>query len=212
MISYNTNVEKLARMNNRFFIKLESLDNELRLHDGLNDSLHFGRLFDEYGFLIDDSFNSAIIDIEGLSKLPGAIVVAEAGMGKSFVMKCIYDNFPSENSLFLEPMLFSNNMQEFENELIGNDDKQHIIIDGLDENTDVIPLLIRLKKMLLIKTNLIFSSRNIKEIKLLKERLNLPVYALLPLSRELVILLAQEAKIDGSVFFDCVKQKGLSSI
>ncbi len=197
-------------MNNRFLIKLASLENELSLLDTHFGAFHFGCLLDEFGFCVGNACNSTLIDIEALQKLPGAIVIAEAGMGKTFVMKCIKNSFPVENSLFLEPILFQNDLHGFNREL--NNDKQHIIIDGLDENADVIPSLIRHKEILLEKTNLIISSRNIKEVKSLQERLKLPVYVLLPLSQELVIQLAQEAEIDGPGFLDCVKQKGLTSI
>ena len=198
-------------MNNRYFIDINSLKNELSFQDNPLNSFHLERFLDEYGFLLENSLNSNLIDLNKLKSLHLAIIVAEAGMGKSYIMEYFKNSFPKETIIFIEPILFQNDILGFEQALISNKNTQIILIDGLDENPSIIPLLIRKLPSLSSKYQIILSSRIIKEIKSLQEKLNLPLYALLPFSQKMIIQLSQQEDINGKEFLDCIKQKGLSS-
>ena len=198
-------------MNNRYFIKLDAVDNEYSLYESPRESKCWGRLLDEYGFLMEDSYNSELIDIEKLKNLPGAIIVAEAGMGKSYITKEIMNIIPEDECMYIEPCLFTSNPQALETEF-AQSNWQYLLVDGLDENPNIVSILIRNFTSYVNGKHIFLTSRSIQQLKPLHERLNLPVYILLPFSENTVRQIAQDEEIEGNQFLFCVKQKNLSNI
>lgn len=199
-------------MNNRYFINIGFANEELSAQESPIESIHWGRYIDEYGFLIENPYNSELIDLSQIKRLSAAIIVAEAGMGKTYILKEIKNSIPNNELRFLEPCLYAKNLQAFEEIFTQKLNEQYVLVDGLDENEDTIQILIRKIHQLSQGKHIILTSRNIPKLRLLQERLNFPMYVLLPLSEDAIYQMAKDEKIDGNQFVRTVKQKGLSSI
>ena len=198
-------------MNSRYFIKLDAVDNEYSLDESPWESQCWEQILDEYGFLMEDSYNSELIDIERLKNLPGAIIVAEAGMGKSYIAKEIMNSIPEDECMYIEPCLYTSNPQAFETEFTQSN-WQYLLVDGLDENPNIVSILIRKLSSHVNGKHVFLTSRSIQQLKPLQKRLDLPVYILLPFSENNVRQIAQNEEIDGNQFLSSVKQKNLSYI
>ena len=198
----------------RYFIAREHVDKAL-VHSGEFYYRFFSEeLLDHNGFFIKNNCNSNLKNVPDILKLPhGAIIVAEGGMGKTFLMETIEKCLGTENVEFIQLPLYQMLSSElFQKLSLIPDTKKYIFIDSLDEARDLIsPLFIKISQ-LIVNKKIIIATRNIKPIEILEKKLDLPVFSLLPLSQDMVLKIAKQNGVDGGDFIQKVINMGLSPV
>lgn len=178
----------------RYFISHDLVDSSLSYSSDISQRLFSTNLLDEYGFFYKNNYNTALLGLNDLASLVGAIIVAEGGMGKSYELRNLEHEFKDDEICFVETIRYLGNPQALGNLITraAENDKTKILIDGLDEVPELIPFLIASLRNLNSQVNIFIASRNIPQLKCVSEELSLPVVALLPFSQTDVIELARE--------------------
>ncbi|MDD6337317.1 MAG: hypothetical protein PUC15_02905 [Lentisphaeria bacterium] len=198
---------------NRFFYELYSPNSPEQSEKHGNRDFYLKGLLDPTGFLKEEIYNPKVKHISEIAELSGAILVAEAGMGKSFVMKYLESQIEEEIQVKFRANDYLNDNYTFGNEIkeIG-EKKEYIFIDGLDENHDAIPTILRTLKQHSSNKRVFLATRGIKELKKICTELSIPVYSLLPLSKTMVQDYAASEGIDAQDFIDTISGRNLPPV
>lgn len=197
----------------RLFIETQFVNTSLVSHKNSSMELFSSDLLDQYGFLQKNDYNPNLKTALDLLKLSGFILIAESGMGKTYVMEQLSRQLPPSSVLSLNAVEFLGTPSEFSEILSNiNNEIKYVFIDGIDENPDLVPVMFRKIPQILTNSQVFISSRNIKEIKAIQDKFSLPVYSLLPLSQENIRQIANEQNIDAHAFLERVIKSGLSPI
>lgn len=194
----------------RFFVRTQDL--EKRLENQPKDILWGdGRLINSMGFL-----NTTIMD--GLKTLPeimkegSAIIIAEGGMGKTFLLDEMQQFYPSEDVLKLDLVLYVNDEGGLKDHIRSANSKKYLLIDSFDEAIQLANCLLNELKSLGGSVHVIFASRGILQLTPFCRQLKWPMYSLLPYSEENVLEIAQKQLPDGDRFLEEVKKKNIGSV
>ena len=194
----------------RFFVMTQEL--ESRLENQPKDILWGdGRLINSMGFL-----NTTIMD--GLKTLPkimeegSAIIIAEGGMGKTFLLDEMEQFYPSEDVLKLDLVLYVNDEGGLKDHIRSANSKKYLLIDSFDEAIQLASCLLKELKSLGGSVHVILASRGILQLTPFCRQLKWPMYSLLPYSEENVLEIAQKQLSDGDKFLEEVKKKNIGSV
>lgn len=199
---------------NRFFIETSLANFGSDFAEDALMRFFTGSLTDQFGFFYNNHYNPNIKNTSDILALRGAILVAEGGMGKTYIMDFFANQVSQNFRLKIAVGEYCGNNADLASELSNiSPDIQYIFIDGVDEAPGVIPTL--LQKLMTIdssRVRLFIAMRNILKLKAFQEKLALPVYSLLPLAKEDVISIARHEKVDEEAFIEKVIQEGLAPI
>ena len=199
---------------NRFFIKMHLADPYSVSAPDASMNYFSSSFTDRFGFFYHNRYNPYLKSASDILSMRGAILVAEGGMGKTYVMNSFADRVPPNASKKIAIGEYCGNSAELSLELSNiPDDVHYIFVDGVDEAPTIIPMLLR--KLTAIdrdRIRLFIALRNIRKLKAFQEILDLPVYSLLPLSQEDVLAIAKHENVDEKAFIEKVIQEGLSPI
>ena len=179
-------------------------------------------LLDENGLLlVSEEFRkySNIIDLDEFSQLPGAILLAEGGMGKTTFMTQLENKFPVgqvhlvELGLFLlDPEALRKNIESFL-QTIKEDSKPAIIFDGLDEAQDLAGAVLRLLGTIPEGVSVWIASRYVESILSIQLKYpELKSYNLAPLSEQNIRELVSHSGLDEDSFLEAAKRQGIVGI
>ena len=195
---------------NRYFI-----ENQL-VNDFLQERAQIlfapGPLLDEFGFLYKSNYNDRIKSLDDITSQGNVMIVAECGMGKTYVMNSLRARLEESKNLYIELANFNEDVNglrlEFEQL---SDDIKYVFIDGLDEASKLLNVLLRIIEHLPREIKFFIASRNIQQIEPIVKSLNLTKYSLLPLTQDNARELAQSEGLDGELFFKEIIKKNLGS-
>ena len=190
----------------RYFIKSEEVASRLESRESWFD----GRVLDASGFLVYSEV-FAFKTLPEIAEEGNAIIVAEGGMGKSFVLREFYKGHEDDIEL-INVVYFESNVPRLESIIDKAADKKYIFIDGLDEASSLCPALIGILKRTKISAHVLLASRSIPELKAFCATLKWAMYSLLPYTRDDVKELCEEANKDFNAFMREVDGHGLGSV
>lgn len=179
-------------------------------------------LVDSNGLLVDFSgspWQANLKDLEQITDIPGGILLAEGGMGKTTFMEQLGD-FLQDRPVHLlklgeyvgDPGGFRT---DFEASLAASRETtdQMVIFDGLDEAPDLAGAVLRQLRRLPESTSVWIASRDVTAIRSIQsEHPELTTFALAPLSETDVRDLANRAGVDGDGFVDAAARQALLPI
>lgn len=181
--------------------------------DNLSLKLFSDDLLDEYGFLRKNKYNQNVKTLSDISELPGMILVAECGIGKSYIIDKLKNKYPQDNYYAISLSMYQGDASGLIENITNISSKiKYVFIDGIDEATELIVPMLRSLSKQPSAYQLFIASRNIPQIKTIQSQLSLPIYSLLPLSRENVLQIAEEHNVNGTAFIEKVISKGLSPV
>ena len=152
-------------------------------------------------------------------ELPGGILLAEGGMGKTTFMEQLRDSL-QDRSVHLfklgeyvgDPGSFSKDLQ-VSLTASASCARQAVLLDGLNEAPDLAGSVLRNIRQLPASTLVWISSRDVAAIRAIQlERPELTTYSLAPLSERDLRTLAAEAAVDADEFMHAVARQGLLPI
>ena len=176
-------------------------------------------LLDSNGLLVDFSgspWQANLKDLKQITDIPGGILLAEGGMGKTTFMEQLRD-FLQDRPVHLlklgeyvgDPAGFRTDLEArlaTSRETTG----QMVIFDGLDEAPDLAGAVLRQLRQLPGSTSVWIASRDVTAIRSIQsERPELTTFALAPLSETDVRDLANRAGVDGDAFVDAAARQGI---
>ena len=175
------------------------------------DVFHYSYLLDRHGFFIEREYNQYATNISDLLGKSKIMIIAESGMGKTYVMDYLAKQFGKESLLDIDAVNYLKHISSLDSVFDSNKEKEIVIIDGIDENPDIISFL-RQRREMLEKKKLFMASRNIGNLHNLCQELELEIYLLLPLSISAIKAYAKKGGVNESQFVDTIIKKGLSPI
>ena len=190
----------------RYFIKSDEVASRLESRESWFD----GRVLDASGFLV----YSELFDFKTLPEIVedgNAIIVAEGGMGKSFVLQ-EFRKAHADDVELINVVYYDKNATGLEDKLEGAADKKYIFIDGLDEASSLCATLIGILQQVKISAHVLLASRSISELKAFCAALKWPMYSLLPYTRDDVKELCEEKRRDFEAFMLEVEGHGLGGV
>ena len=174
-------------------------------------------VLDDNGLLITYEYfqETKLIPVQDLKDMPGGIILAEGGIGKTTFVKQL-NVLLGEQSKMFELGLYSadpSSLKEEIDKFILNytDNKTPVIImDGLDEAPDLSGILIRILRIHNSDAVFWLTSRDIPEIRRIQdENRALNTYSLAPLSVDGIKNMAAENNIDQEYFVKTSYEKGV---
>ncbi len=177
---------------------------------------------DSNGLLVSSSgslWHEKLIGSCNAVELPGGILLAEGGMGKTTFMEQLRDSL-QDRSVHLfklgeyvgDPGSFT---KDLEASLTASAScaRQTVLLDGLDEAPALAGAVLRKIRQLPGSTSVWISSRDIAAIRAIQaERPKLATYSLAPLSETDVRTLAGQAAVDADEFMHAATRQGLLPI
>ena len=171
--------------------------------------------------LISESYRkyTSLISLEEFAKLPGAILLAEGGMGKTTFMQQLKNQFPKGRAHLVELGRYSGDPTGLREDIrpfiqtASNSSAFAFIFDGLDEAVDLSGAVLRLISEFPQTSTIWIASRDVSAIRPLQSELsNLKTYSLAPLSEQNIRELAVDNGIDGDSFLKAVYLQGIAGI
>ncbi len=160
-----------------------------------------------------------LIGLNDVVKLPGGILLAEGGMGKTTFMEQLKDLLHGQPVHLFKLWKYGGDPVGFRTAFEANltassgDVAQTLILDGLDEAPDLAGVILRMLSNLSKNTSVWISSRDGIAIRTIQESdTELNSYNLAPLTIEDLHLLATQAGVNGDEFLDAVVSQGLLPI
>ena len=156
-----------------------------------------------------------LIGLNEVVKLPGGILLAEGGMGKTTFMEQLKASLHGQSVHLFKLWEYVRNPGYFEDNLTASsrDEAQTLILDGLDEAPDLAGVILRRLPDLSKNTSVWISSRDGAAIRTRQESgTKLTSYNLAPLTIEDLHVLAKQAGVNGDEFLDAVVSQGLLPI
>lgn len=196
----------------RYLIETEKVDARMVHYERIVSFGDKSGLLDEYGFLRDPRWGLGLKKLDDLVKGSGAVIVAESGLGKTFVAREFAREKGPDSVLFIDVQQFRGDASSLVSEIRGASDKQYVCLDGLDEAQDLAGAVARGLNSLDPAVKRLIFSRGIPELRQFTDVGKLPMYSLLPLSSEDVKALAQERDVEGDAFVSEVIAKSLGPV
>ena len=197
----------------RKFLSSNVADERIASRDG-RFSLFDGRLLDAGGFLIDWDGYKELKTFDEIVRDGHAIIVAEGGMGKSHIQREFCKTLGDKSRYArLELVSSADDVQGLKEAIKdASQDKEYLFLDGLDEAENLAAVLLGMLQGYDGHAHIIIASRGIPRLNLLSERLNWPMYSLLPYSRDDVQELCNEANVDYDAFMRKVDRQNLGGV
>lgn len=164
---------------------------------------------------------NGLIGLDEFSKLPGAIILAEGGMGKSIVLQQLQSRFPDGKSYLIELGLFAGNPVGlgieidscFEISSLSATTKYAMLIDGLDEAPELAGAVLQKLRKLPANVVVWIASRDIEAIRAIQSGFPmLGAYTLAPLTLNDIRELARRSQVDAEIFVAAVLHSGITAI
>ncbi|MDF3130900.1 HEAT repeat domain-containing protein [Kiritimatiellaeota bacterium B1221] len=163
------------------------------------------------------------IGIEKAVDLPGGIIIAEGGMGKTTYLEslCILVQEPTARMYKLgEYISDSNTLGEEITQWVDSLEVgigSTLILDGLDEAPDLAGGIVRKLRTLPESIKIWIASRDVEQIRSIQASLEtratkIRTYRLAPLSRQNLSEFASAQKIEPDAFIDAVEREGVTTI
>lgn len=178
---------------------------------------------DSNGLLVSSSVDlwrqKLLIGPDQAAKLPGGILLAEGGMGKTTFMEQLRDSL-QDRSLPLfklgeyvgDPGAFSNDL-DASLTVSASCISQTVLLDGLDEAPDLAGAVLRKIRQLPDSTSVWLASRDIGAMRAIRsERPDLASYSLAPLSEMDIRTLSCQASVDAEAFLHAALRQSLLPI
>ena len=154
--------------------------------------------------------NIELLNETECSQIPGGILIAEGGMGKSTFMESI--NKTIENARTFRLGEYSGDFSGFSYDLeCLKDQTTSIIFDGLDEAPELAKIILRKLKNRNPAVNIWIASRDIPAASSLKNSLSLNSYSLAPLSLMDIKDMAKAGGLDPKAFLKATQRQGILS-
>ena len=160
-----------------------------------------------------------LIGLNEVVELPGGILLAEGGMGKTTFMEQLKASLHGQSVHLFKLCEYVGDPGGFRIDLEANltdssgNEAQTLILDGLDEAPTLAGVILRMLHKLSKDTSVWISSRDGAAIRTIKEKgPKLTLYNLAPLTIEDLHVLATQAGINGDEFLDAVDSQGLLPI
>ncbi len=180
-------------------------------------------IFLDDGLLVDtpDFTKNALIDLSEASKLPGGILLAEGGMGKSTFMKQLENLFQNDCPLvkLFKIGEYANDPSGLREALDASRTETHpvLLLDGIDEALDLGGPITRYIRDIRCSSDsdtlpIWLASRDCEAIRDICSETKLPIYYLAPLSKENIIELACISDLNGDDFLLAISNCGLTAL
>ena len=194
----------------RYLLANREIDSRLASREGF--SWTDGRILDPTGFLVPPSEFLRLKTLPKVAEEGNAILVAEGGMGKSFILEEFANGDP-ENVEKIALAVFEDDPPSLQTELEAKSScRKYLLLDGLDEAPRLSRTLIRCLRQPGFPARVIIASRSILELKAVCETLQWPVYSLLPYTKDDVQSRCKEEKKDFDAFLRAVEGAGLGAV
>lgn len=171
-----------------------------------------GGLLDEYGFLRNPQWVQGLKTLEDVANERGAVIIAESGLGKSYIARKFAREKGEVAALFIDVQEYRGDSPALVAAIREAQEKQYICLDGLDEAPELANAIARGFGVLSSSVKRLIFSRGIPELRRFTANDALPMYSLLPLTQTDVMSLAKDAHVDGESFFGEVTAKGLGPV
>ncbi len=195
----------------RFLIESHEAASRLEYREG-GYSWFDGRILDANGFLVYSEVFTFLKTLPEIAEAGNAIIVAEGGMGKTFVLDEFQKSLPGDEIAKIDLAFYSNNSQRLEQEIKSAKDKKYLLIDGVDEAVDQCPTLLGTLMRVKPSAHVIIASRSIPQLKALCDCLKWPCFSLLPYTEKDVRELCEADGKDYSIFIREVEGHGLGGV
>lgn len=196
----------------RYLIETSKVDARMVHHEHTFSFGDKGGLLDEYGFLRNPRWLQGLKTLEDVANERGAVIIAESGLGKSYIAREFAREKGDGAVLFVDVQEYRGDSSALVAAICEAQDKQYICLDGLDEAPELASAIARGLGTLSSSVKRLIFSRGIPELRQFTANDVLPMYSLLPLTQTDVISLAQDANVDGESFFGEVTAKGLGPV
>lgn len=162
-----------------------------------------------------------LITLDQFVKLPGAILLAEGGMGKSILMQQLKNRYPNGYAHLIEPAMFKGDPSGLRADLDSflsspaclSSTGIAIIVDGLDEAPELAGTILRCFRGLPATATIWIASRDIAALRsILSEWPQLASYTLAPLSEQDISKIAANDGSNGDDFLQAIAQHGVAGI
>lgn len=194
----------------RFFIEIHEVESRLASRESVF-SWNDRRILDPVGYLIEsDAF--PLKTFTEIAESGNAIIVAEGGMGKSFILEKFKKTLSSNSVTKLDLAFYQENASELREDIINGCKSEYLFLDGVDEAPNLCPVLLRTLKDVPSSAHIVLASRMILQLKNLAETLNYPIFSLLPYTRENICSVCRGRDVDAICFLDEVEKNGLGSV
>lgn len=198
-------------------LNLDQMVDRFLYPSGSNPPINSNGLLQNFS---DDSRKyTDLINLNEISELSGGVLLAEGGMGKSTLMRQLKNIFPDEVSYLVELSFFSGDPAGLRDEITSfwrkkneslPDTPAAIIIDGLDEATDLANVIVRQIRLFPEGTKVWIASRDVMAIRAIQSACpHLSTYSLAPLSLSNIIAIAKCHDVDGDLFTAAMYQVGI---
>lgn len=196
----------------RYLIETSKVDARMVHHEHAFSFGDKGGLLDEYGFLRNPRWVQGLKTLEDVADELGAVIIAESGLGKSYIAREFAREKGGDAVLFIDVQEYRGDSPALVAAMREAQDKQYICLDGLDEAPELASAISRGLGVLPSSVKRLIFSRGIPELRRFTANNALPMYSLLPLTQTDVMSLAKEAHVDGESFFGEVTAKGLGPV
>lgn len=176
-------------------------------------SLFGGRVLDAAGFLVDSQW-AGLKTFDDIVNSGNAIIVAEGGMGKSYVQRLFCDSQQNKVHVkLLELVTFVHDVQGLK-EAVADAcrNNEFLFLDGLDEAVGIAGELLRILQTCDGSAHVVIASRGIPQLNLLAEQLKWSMFSLLPYSREDVREQCGDKGVDFDSFMRKVERQNLGAV
>lgn len=176
-----------------------------------------GLLFPPESLLASERYRELLVGGDVIPCLPGGIILAEGGSGKTTFLQQIAESLGEHAKMFLLGNYANDSsglrmeVEAFLDSRSGTGDS-YLLFDALDENSEIIGPLTRLveKHALRADIHIWVASRNISQIARLSAiEKTRRCYFLAPLSHENIRALAEEAGVDAMAFYIEAEKLGM---
>ncbi len=171
--------------------------------------------------LISENYRkyTSLVSLEEFAKLPGAILLAEGGMGKTTFMQQLKNEFPQGRAHLVELGRYSGDPTGLREDIrpfiqtASNGSAFAFIFDGLDEAVNLSGAVLRLISEIPQTSTIWIASRDVSAIRSIQSELShLKTYNLAPLSENDIRDIASSNGINSDNFLRAVYQQGIAGI
>lgn len=196
----------------RYLIETSKVDARMVHHEHAFSFGDKAGLLDEYGFLRNPQWVQGLKTLEDVANECGAVIIAESGMGKSYIAREFALEKGDDAVLFVDVQDYRGDFSALVAAIREAQDKQYLCLDGLDEAPELANAIGRGFRTLSSSVKRLIFSRGIPELRRFTDNNALPMYSLLPLTQADVMSWAKEAHVNGESFFGEVTAKGLGPV
>ena len=196
----------------RYLIETSKVDARMVHHERAFSFGDKAGLLDEYGFLRNPQWVQGLKTLEDVANECGAVIIAESGMGKSYIAREFALEKGDDAVLFVDVQDYRGDSSALVAAICEAQDKQYLCLDGLDEAPELANAIGRGFGTLSSSVKRLIFSRGIPELRRFTDNNALPMYSLLPLTQADVMSWAKEAHVNGESFFGEVTAKGFGPV